>query len=166
MKTAPQTTTTLLALTTLALMAISAIPSALAYGKENWQIGFAGTGVAPTTGFGFGFWGWCTFGGGVTSGNNGDCNFAQYFHTAAGGGFTCHESDEISSWDATGVTFVASGTASITPTGATTPCLFLFPGSASFTGVDFGIPAAAGHYNFGTFGTLKGEFQIQVTQIP
>ena len=28
---------------------------ALAYGKENWQVAFSGTGVAPGTGQGFGF---------------------------------------------------------------------------------------------------------------
>src|SRR6266851_1320676 len=76
----------------------TAIP-ALAYGAENWQVAFSGTGVAPGTGQGFGFWGWCAFGGGVTSGNNGDCQVAQYVHAPSGSGFTCHESLNITSWD-------------------------------------------------------------------
>jgi hypothetical protein len=42
----------------------------------------------------------------------------------------------------------------------------VFPGSASFSGVDSGIPSAPGHYNFGAFAGLRGEFQAQVTQIP
>ncbi len=138
---------------------------ALAYGPENWQIAFSSTSVAPGTGQGFGFWGWCALGGGVTSGNNGDCEFAQYSHTPSGSGFTCHESLNITSWDGSGGTFVITGTATVRPTSTTTACLAFFPGSASFTGVNTGIPAAAGHYNIGTFGGLRGEFQIQVTQV-
>ncbi len=158
----------LLGLLIATMLGVAHKTPALAYGAENWQIGFAGTGVAPSTGIGFGFWGWCAFGGGVTSGNNGDCQFAQYFHAPAGGGFTCHESLDITSWNRSG-DFFATGTVSVNPTSATDPCLAIFPGSASFTGVDTGIPAAPGHYNLGvvTFGVgLRGEFQIQVTQIP
>ncbi len=156
----------LLGLLLAAMLGVFAATPALAYGAENWQIGFAGTGVAPSTGFGFGFWGWCTFGGGVTSGNNGDCQFAQYVHLPSGSGVTCHESFDITSWSGKGGTFVITGTATVNPTSATAFCLAIFPGSASFTGVDTGIPAAPGHFNFGTFDGLRGEFQIQVTQIP
>ncbi len=140
---------------------------ALAYGKENWQIAFSGTGVAPGTGQGFGFWGWCAFGGGVTFGNNGDCQFSQYAHAPAGSGFTCEVSLDITSWDGTGSTFLITGTATVNPTSLTGPCLAIFPGSASFTKVDSGIPAAPGHYNLGALGPgLRGTLQIQVTQIP
>jgi hypothetical protein len=153
--------------TALALRA--ATPTALAYGSnDTWQIGISGTGVAPSTGFGFGFWGWCAFGGGVTSGDDGDCQLSQYFHAPAGGGLTCEESLDITSWHVSNVgTFVVTGTATVNPTSATAPCLALFPGAASFTDSDTGIPAAPGHYNLGGLGPgLAGEFQIQVAQIP
>ncbi len=138
---------------------------ALAYGKENWQVTFAGTGVFPGTGVGFGFWGWCAFGGGVISGNNGDCEFSQYAHLPAGSGFTCQESLNITSWDGSGGTFVVAGTATVHPTSLTGPCLALFPGPGGFP-VNTGIPSAPGHYNLGGIGGLRGEFQMQVTQIP
>jgi hypothetical protein len=150
----------------VSLASITHSRSALAYGKENWQVTAAGTGVFPGTGVGFGFWGWCAFGGGVTSGNNGDCEFSQYFHAPAGSGFTCEISLDITSWDGSGGTFVVTGTATVNPTSQTGPCLAFFPGSASFTGVDTGIPAAPGHFNLGGIGGLRGEFQIQVAQIP
>ena len=158
----------------ISLASISHSRPALAYGKENWQIGFAGTGVAPGTGQGFGFWGWCAYGGGVASGNTGDCEFAQYVHAPAGSGFTCEESLDITSWDVgSNGDFFITGTATVKPTSATVPCLAFFPGPglASFTGIDSLIPAAPGHLNLGTlalgFGPgLSGEFQIQVTQIP
>jgi hypothetical protein len=145
----------------------AATPALAAYGAENWQIGFAGTGVAPGTGVGFGFWGWCAFGGGVTSGNDGDCQFSQYFHAPAGSGLTCEESLDITSWHVMGGTFFVTGTATVNPTSLTDPCVAIFPGSAKFTDFNFGIPAAPGHYNLGSLGPgLRGEFQIQVTQIP
>ncbi len=146
-------------------LAVVVAPGARAYGKENWQIGFAGTGVAPTTGFGFGFWGWCTFGGGVSSGTTGDCEFSQYVHFPSGGGVTCQVSIEVTGWT-NGGTFVISGTARVVPASATTVCLSIFPGSASFSGLDTGIPGVPGQFNFGTFDGLKGEFVIQVTQLP
>ncbi len=152
----------------VALVSTTHSRPALAYGTENWQIGLAATGVAPSTGQGFGFWGWCALGGGVTSGTNGDCQFAQYMHAPAGSGLTCHESLNITSWSV-GMhnTFVITGTATVNPTSLTGPCLAIFPFSASFTGVDLGVPAAPGHYNLGSlFPGLPGEFQIQVTQIP
>ncbi len=148
-------------------LGIFAATPASAYGKENWQVGFAGTGVVPGTGQGFGFWGWCAFGGGVTSGNNGDCELEQYFHSPAGSGFTCHESLDITSWDGSSSTFFITGTATVNPTSTTVPCLLFFPGSASFTGVNSMIPSAPGHYNLGSLlPGLPGELQIQVTQIP
>ena len=149
----------------VSLVSITHSRPALAYGKENWQTTFAGTGVAPGTGVGFGFWGWCAFGGGVTSGNDGDCEFSQYAHPQSGG-VTCEVSLDITSWDGSGGTFVITGTATVNPTSATGPCLAIFPGSASFTKVDSGIPAKPGHYNLGGIGGIRGEFQIQVTQVP
>lgn len=155
----------LLGLLVVAMLTVLAATPAQAYGQENWQIGFAGTGVAPSTGFGFGFWGWCAFGGGVSSGNTGDCQFSQYFHAQSGGGVTCQVSLDITSWSGKGGTFVITGTAKVNPTSTTAICLSIFPGSASFTGVDTGFPAAPGHYNFGAIGPV-GELQVQVTQIP
>jgi len=148
---------------------------AAAYGKANWQATFSGTGTVPGGGGGFGFWGWCAFAGGVTSGDDADCQFAQYFHAGAGGGgVTCEVSLEISSWNTSpsavppfvGVpTFHGTGTASVHPASLTAPCVSIFPGSANFTNADLGIPAKAGHYNLGNFG-VPGSFQIQVVQIP
>lgn len=157
----------LLALLSALFLAVLAATPAQAYGPANWQVAFSGTGTAPGTGFGFGFWGWCAFAGGVTSGNDADCEFSQYFHAPAGGGFTCQVSLEINSWNATGGTFVVSGTADVHPSQLTAPCVSLFPGSTSFSNVDSGIPAAPGHYNLGSLGPgLKGSLQIQVVQIP
>jgi hypothetical protein len=150
----------------VALVSNSHSHPALAYGKENWQIGFAATGVIPGTGQGFGFWGWCAFGGGVTSGNTGDCQVEQYIHLPAGSGFTCHESLDITSWDGSGGTFVIKvATVTVVPTSLTANCLGLFPGPGGFP-VNTGIPAAAGHYNLGGIGGVRGEFQIQVNQLP
>lgn len=139
--------------------------SAFAYGKANYQVAFNGTGVVPGTGVGFGFWGWCEFAGGVTSGNDGDCEFSQYFHSPTGN-ITCEVSLDISAWDATGGTFVITGTASVNPSSLTGPCVAMFPGSTTFTGVDSMIPAAPGHYPIGSIGGAVGEFNIQVTLIP
>ena len=164
-----------IALLAAAMLAVSAATPALAdYGFANWQTAFAGTGVAAGTGQAFGFWGWCAFAGGVTSGNSGECQFAQYVHASGGAGFTCHEEVDVTSWNIAfspqlGVnTFHISGTARVTPSSATAPCLVLFPGPglSTFTGIDSGIPAVAGHYNLGGLGPgLRGEFQIQVTQV-
>jgi hypothetical protein len=87
-------------------------------------------------------------------------------HGPAGSGFTCHESIDVSSWDASGGTFViTTATVTVNPSSLTGPCLAFFPGPAGFP-VDTGFPAAAGHYNFGGIGGVRGEFQVQVTQIP
>jgi hypothetical protein len=50
----------LVAVLLVAAIAIFFARPAFAYGKDNWQLGFSGTGVIPGTGQGFGFWGWCT----------------------------------------------------------------------------------------------------------
>ena len=147
------------------LIAAETTPVA-AYGPANWQVTFAGTGTFPSTGVGFGFWGWCEFAGGVTSGNSGDCQVAQYFHAPSGSGFTCQESLNITAWDTSVRTFHISGTATVNPTRLTAPCVQLFPGATTFSGVDTQIPASAGHYNFGGIGGTVVELQITVTQIP
>ena len=161
---------TLLGLLAAALLVVAAATPALAYGAENWQVAFSGTGTAPGTGQGFGFWGWCAFGGGVTSGNNGDCEFAQYFHAPHGSGFTCQESLDITSWKiGSNGDFIITGTATVHPSDLTAPCVAFFPGPGltSFSGVDSLIPAKVGHSNFGSLGPgLVGTFQVQVTQIP
>ncbi len=153
------------------LLVLPATP-ALAYGTENWQIGLSGTGIAPATGTGLGFWGWCAFGGGVTSGNTGDCQFAQYIHSSSGSGFTCHISLDITSWDTvpmqpSGTQFRITGTATASPAAVASQCIQFFPMTSSFTDFPTGIPAAANHYNVGSgvLGFPVGEFQIQVTQI-
>jgi hypothetical protein len=156
------------ALTTVLLGALTASPAS-AYGKANWQVTFAGTATVPGGG-GFGFWGWCDLAGGVTSGNSGDCQFAQYNHGAIPGlpNFTCHVSIDMTAWTGAGGTFVITGDASATPAAVATPCLEFFPGGPSFSGVDTGFPAAPGHYNLGSLGVpgAVGEFNITVTQVP
>ncbi len=156
--------TAILPIALVAFMALSLVPVTHAYGKANWQVGLAGTGVFPTGGS-FGFWGWCAFVG-VSSGGDGDCQVSQYLHLVGIFTGTCEESFSITSWAGTGGTFVISGTVTVVPVSQTAFCLSFFPGSATFTGVDTGIPSAAGHCNFGAlFGSPRGEFQIQVTQI-
>jgi hypothetical protein len=155
---------TILGLLASALLVASAATPASAYGKDNWQLGFAGTATAPGTGQGSGFWGWCAFGGGVTSGNDGDCQVSDYLHLPGGGGATCERSIDVTAWDGTGGTFVISGTATSRP--ASPACLGTFP--PIFIGFDTGFPAAAGHYNLTSFFLLPGqvgELQVQVTQI-
>jgi|SRR5215467_7273982 len=152
---------------TLALVAIATPASA--YGKANWQLTFAATGTFPSTGNGTGFWGWCDLGGGVTSGTTGDCQITQYVHSAAGSGFTCHESLDLTAWTGTGGTFLITGTGKVTPVSLTDACLGIFPGSSPFTDVNSGIPSTPGHFNFGVgaiFPGAVGEFNATVTQVP
>ncbi len=165
----------------MAFMALSLVPAAHAYGRENWQVGLAGTGVLPGSGFGFGFWGWCAFAG-VSSGAGpgaADCVISNYIHSSSFS-LTCTLKLDITGWAAEPGLFPSdfvflSGTISSSPASAFVPCLTvagLPPGAVDLTTgailvpLDPGIPAKAGHYNLGTFGPLKGEFQIQVTQLP
>src|SRR5207244_1662525 len=46
-----------IAVAAAALLVVSVTSPAFAYGKENWQVAFSGTGVNPGTGQAFGFWG-------------------------------------------------------------------------------------------------------------
>src|SRR5579859_3155650 len=163
----------LLSLGLAGLMALAVASPGFAYGQENYQVTFAGTGVNPSTGFGLGFWGWCAFGGGTTSGNTGDCQFAEYVHSPAGSGFTCHVSLDLSQWDiGSNGDFFFSGTANVS-TGSLTSqqvaaCVTFagLPGP-TFSNVDSLLPAAVGHHSFGNiFGTAIGGFQETVALIP
>ncbi len=156
----------LLGLFVVATLGGVAATPALAYGASNWQIGFAGTATVPGTGFGFGFWGWCAFGGGVTSGNSGDCQVSQYIHSPSGR-VTCEQDINVTSWTTipTG-TFVVTGTATTHPAGALPLCFAAMAITPTFTDANTGIPAAAGHYNLGAFFGTRGEFQAQVTLLP
>jgi hypothetical protein len=155
----------LLGLLVAAVFGVVAVAPAAAYGPANWQLGVAGTGVAPGTGFGFGFWGWCEFGGGVVSGHTGDCQISQYLHGTPLGDVNCEQSIDITSWDRSGGTFVLSGTSVTNPASAAPLCPIAGGVPPTFSNFNPGIPAAAGHYNFGTFDGLAGEFQLQLTQI-
>jgi hypothetical protein len=149
-----------------AMGALAASPtSAFAYGQPNWEITFHNTTNFPSTGQSFGFWGWCALRGGVTSGNDGDCQVEQYTHAPAGGGFNCHESLNLTAWTGTTGTFVITGSATVNPVSETANCLALFPGSANFTGIDTGFPAAPGHYDIGVPPGAVGNFSIQVNQV-
>jgi hypothetical protein len=138
-------------------------PPTHAYGKDNWQVAFSGTGVTPQ-GVSFGFWGWCAYVG-VYSGSQGDCEMSQYVH-APGYSLTCEVSLDVTSW--TGgfqPDHFITGTATVHPASSTDACVSIFPGSVSFTAADTQVPLIPGHYNiknaFGALGTL----QIQVTFI-
>ncbi len=157
---------------------VSATPTR-AYGAANWQIAFSGTGP------GFGFWGWCDFGGATSSspglpseGTTGDCQYAEYLHVPGAFSGTCEVSLNLTSeseqpaWqiEPSSVTgfddFFFSGTAVTHPASETKFCGTL-PGSpptATFNNYDSLLPAAPGHLNLsGAFGTT--ELQIQETVI-
>ena len=155
----------LAALLVALVLTASATTPASAYGKDNWQIGFSGTATMPTTGQGFGFWGWCAFKG-VASGTDGDCEVAQYLHGPAGTGFTCEESIDISAWTAaTGTFVILAATATVRPSSLTAECLSFFPGPGGFP-ADTEIPARPGHYSLQLVPGLPGSLQIQVTLLP
>jgi hypothetical protein len=171
----------LLITATLAVFGVSGIFAAApaqAYGPENYQQTFAGTGSLPG-GASIGFWGWCTYGGGTgslpTSGTTGDCSYAYYIH-ASTGKITCHQSVDITAWTIqqssvlNSPDFFVTGTASVNPPNDTA-CYSLFPGvfPPSFTDVDTLLPAVLGHQNLNG-ATIAGvtwtELQFQLTAIP
>ena len=179
----------LLILSTLVVLAglaaaVSAAP-ATAYGKATWQAALTGTFEFPTTGFGLGFWGWCDFAGGVTSGDDADCQIAEYFHNPPpefGPAFTCELSVAATAWDESGLTFDGSrpafavtGSLVVHPKSLTADqkaaCIGFFTGdysgSTTFAGANTFIPAAPGHWVFANpfFGAV-GEFNFTVAQIP
>jgi hypothetical protein len=172
--------TSVLAVVSLAAVAITA-PSASAYGKANWQTTLVGTFNFPATGVGFGFWGWCDFAGGVRSGNDADCQLAEYMHFPAGTGWTCELSIQATSWDQSpsffgGNTFHVWGSAIVHPANLRpdqkAACVSFFTGgdgSTTFADVDTFIPAAPGHYNIGPKvidSGAVGAFNFTVKQIP
>ena len=137
--------------------------SAFAYGKATWQTALTGTFTFPASDFfgltGEGFWGWCDFAGGLTSGDDADCQIAEYMHSAAGSGWTCQLSID-GSWtqgpedfDPTSITFHMTGSLLIhghLSAGQQAACANFFTGredgSTTFTNADTFIPAAPGHY--------------------
>jgi hypothetical protein len=162
---------------------VSAAP-AHAYGKAAWQAALTGTFNFPGTGFSEGFWGWCDFAGGVASGDDADCQLAEYFHEPGGAGWTCELSIDGTSWDQSiqnfpFPTFHMSGSLVVHPRSLTKAeqdtCVGFFVtgdptvsySSRTFTNVDTFIPAGPGHYNFGVsfIPGAVGEFNFTVAQI-
>src|SRR5215469_7209814 len=158
-----QTRRGLLVAGVIALCAMASVtilaPSASGYGKANWQTTLVGTFNFPATGNSLGFWGWCDFAGGVSSGDDADCQIAEYMHFPAGSGWTCELNISGTSWDQGpsffGDTFHLSGSLVVHGhlTGdQQTACVSFFTGgdgSTTFDDVDTFIPAQAGHFNFG-----------------
>jgi hypothetical protein len=152
-------------------VALSA-PTASAYGKANWQAAFSGSFTYPHSELGgFGFWGWCDFAGGVTSGNDADCQISEYVHNVpflGGTSFNCELSIDATSWDDSGSTvdgepaFAVTGSAVIHPArltqGHKDACMELFAGTAStsFDSANTFIPAVAGHFSYPDFVAFFG----------
>jgi len=71
----------LILLASLPLLAIATVP-AHAYGREQWQTTFSfNCNASISFCSGFGFWGWCAFGGSAPdglSGSTGDCQITLY----------------------------------------------------------------------------------------
>jgi hypothetical protein len=165
----------------------SATP-AFSYGKATWQAALTGTFVNPGTGTSSGFWGWCDFVGSnsVSSGDDADCQLAEYFHLPGGTGWTCQLNISGTSWNEEddgffGNTFHMWGSVVVhghlTPTQQNNCVGFFVSGnptlddsSRTFSEVDTFIPAAAGHYDFNELvpflGGQVGEFNFTVAQIP
>jgi len=177
----------LVAVVVCVVVAASAMP-AFGYGKATWQATLNGTFVNPGTGTSEGFWGWCDFVGSnsVSSGDDADCQLAEYLHLPGGAGWTCQLAISGTSWDQSVQnfpfpTFHMSGSlvvhGHLTPTQQDDCVGFFVSGdptfaysARTFTNVDTFIPAAAGHYDFKDFvpffGFSVGEFSFTVTQIP
>lgn len=170
----------------VAVLAVSAAPAS-AYGKATWQAAMTGTFVYPGTGGGFGFWGWCDFAGGITSGNDADCQVAEYLHAHGGSGWTCELTVDATSWDESVSaffgfpTFHVTGRLTVRPGNLTEAqreaCIGFYDtgdptalvSSTTLTDVDTFMPAAPGHYDFNdvvpAFGAT-GEFNFTITQVP
>ncbi|HZY46891.1 MAG TPA: hypothetical protein VFE96_03745 [Candidatus Bathyarchaeia archaeon] len=167
-----------------------------AYGVAQWQVNFSFNCNGTNACSGFGFWGWCDFGGSASdglSGTSGDCQIENYNFDGAFGipAFTpFHVSQDIHSWHiATGSVdlphgvagfFADSGTVEFTGTGASglglptgTPIDFVpLCSHGLFFLCDTGIPAAPGHYTLNViplFGLSQQpgiHYKIQVNQLP
>ncbi len=74
-----------LALVITLATAIVVAPRARAYGTSNWQVAFSGNfNNKSAGGNNTGFWGWCAFSGGVSSGAEANCKFTEYIFNATG----------------------------------------------------------------------------------
>ena len=144
-----------------------------AYGREQWQTTFSFNCNSPVTFCqGFGFWGWCAFGGSAPDGlggTTGDCQFTVYNFNGKLGfpafGPT-HFSVDYKSWVIkTGsgsfptrpdlVSFFGTGTVTARGPGvnvlfphASFPVAFGCPSLPLFFLCDSGIPAVPGHYTW------------------
>lgn len=175
------------AIAVCAVVGASATP-AFGYRKATWQATLTGTFNYPGTGDSFGFWGWCDFAGGITSGDDANCQISEYSHGMTIFGstpFNCELSIDATSWDESGSTFdfkpqpafAVTGTAVVHPKtlgpAQQEECLEAF---GSSTGTDLQsvntfIPVAPGHYDFkdvlhAFFPGAVGTFSFTVKQIP
>ena len=162
----------LILLASLPLLAIVTIP-AHAYGREQWQTTFSfNCNASISFCSGFGFWGWCAFGGSAPdglSGSTGDCqitlynfngklgepaygpthltvDYSHWFITTGSMGFPTRP-DLVSFWGTGTVSAVGPGTSVLFP-GASFPVAFGCPSGALFFLCDTGIPAVPGHYTW------------------
>ena len=177
----------LVGLLAFAVVGAAATP-AYGYGKATYQATLQGTFNFPGTGNAFGFWGWCDFAGGITSGNDADCQISEYSHGTTIFGnvpFNCELAIDANFWDGSGSTlefvpepaFAVTGTAVVHPSSLSPvqqeECLEAF---GSFTGTTFQsvntfIPVVPGHYDFKNvlrafFPGAVGTFSFNVRQIP
>jgi hypothetical protein len=179
----------------LLAFALFAATPVRAYGQAQWQVTFSFTcSASPCAGFGF--WGWCDFGGSAAdgqTGTSGDCQIDNYNFNGAFGIPTFspfHINQDIHQWHmATGSAdlppgtlgfFADAGTVSFTGAGATglglptnTPINFVpLCSHGLFFLCDTGIPAVAGHYTLNTipvFGLTSQPgitYAVQITHIP
>ncbi len=181
---------TILPISIIAISVLSAVPAVHSYGKEQFQTTFSFT-CSASVSFcaGFGFWGWCAFGGGGTTA---DCQFSLY-NFNGNAGFppfgVIHVAQDITAWqigpsaalppslpgflaDSGTVEFSGPGAAQIgLPTGVDLNFVPLCSGGLSFL-CDTGIPAVPGHYTYNQipiFPSLSQQpglrFNVQVTKI-
>jgi hypothetical protein len=178
----------------LAFAALAAAP-AHAYGAAQWQVTFSFTCNAQACA-GFGFWGWCDFGGSAAdglSGTRGDCQITNYNFDGAFGipvFGTFHISQDIHSWHIAAGSFTLppgmvgffadSGTVVFTGAGAgavglpTNTRINFLPlcSHGLFFLCDTGVPGVAGHFTLSTiplFGLSQQpgvNYQVQVAHIP
>jgi hypothetical protein len=174
------------------VLGVAAAPAASAYGPEQWETTFSFNCNAPVAVCsGFGFWGWCAFGG---NGTTGDCQFTAYNREGILGmpAFDpTHFSVNYTGWviskptfglpkDLPGFFAIGPGTLTLTGPGASLlqlfyPSSFTCPLTATPSPnflCDTGIPGVAGHYTYSQIplfpflGPQPGlHFNSQVNQI-
>ena len=148
----------------LLAFALFAATPVRAYGPAQWQVTFSFTcSASPCAGFGF--WGWCDFGGSAAdgqSGTSGDCQITNYDFNGAFGIPTFrpfHINQDIQQWH------IATGSFGLPPS---MPSFFATAGTVEFTGagaVDVGLPIAT-PINFAPLCTPHGLFFLCDTGIP